>query len=105
MNHLRLANAIAAFFVAAALCLTVPIKAFADERSSCQRRVENGERHYRHEVHEHGKHSRQAEHAKAKLNATWDRCWTRAHSWYDPYHHEWRTTRDWDQNYDWERDR
>jgi hypothetical protein len=105
MNHLRLTNAIAAFSVAAALCLSAPINASADSRSHCQRRVENAREHYRHEIHKHGKHSRQAENAKAKLNAVWDRCWTEAHAWYDPNRHEWRTERDWDRTYDWDRER
>jgi hypothetical protein len=104
MNCLKLSSTIAAVAVGATL-LVGPAKASADERSRCQHRVDKAEQHYRHEAHEHGKHSRQAEEAKAKLNAEWDRCWTEAHSWYDPYRHEWRTDRDWDRNYDWDRDR
>lgn len=88
----------------AALIVSQPIKASADERTRCRSRVEKAEDHYRHEAHEHGKRSRQAERAKAKLNAEWDRCWNSAHAWYDPHRHEWRTDRDWDHNYDWDRD-
>lgn len=90
--------------VAAALLVTMPVKASADSRSRCQQHVEKAREHYRHEVHEHGRHSRQAEEAKARLNAEWDRCWNEAHGWYDPDRHEWRTDRDWDRNYDWDRD-
>lgn len=105
MTLMKLSSTIIAFAVAAALLVAAPSKASADERSNCQRRVEKAEQHYRHEAHEHGRHSRQAEDAKARLNATWDRCWTQAHGWYDPHRREWRTDRDWDRNYDWDHDR
>jgi hypothetical protein len=67
--------------------------------------VESAEQHYRHEVHVHDKHSRQAEEAKAKLNELWTHCWQEGHAWYDPYHRQWRTERDWDRNYNWDRER
>ena len=67
--------------------------------------IQKAEDHYRKESHEHGKHSRQANNARAKLNETWDRCWSSTHAWYDPHRHEWRTDRDWDHNYDWDHDR
>jgi len=105
MNHLKLTSTIAALALGTVLILTTAPKASADERGRCQQRVERAEEHYRHEVHEHGKHSRQAENARAKMNATWDRCWNEAHAWYDPQRHEWRTERDWDRSYDWDRDR
>jgi hypothetical protein len=107
MKRLNIANGIVAAGLGAALLLAVP-KMCADNdhgRSRCQRQVEKAQDKYRHEVHEHGKHSRQAEQARAKLNETWDRCWNEAHGWYDPNRHEWRTDRDWDRNYDWDRDR
>ena len=91
--------------LAAATVVGVSSKAAADDRSDCQRRVEKAEDHYRKESHEHGKHSRQANNARAKLNETWDRCWSSTHAWYDPHRHEWRTDRDWDHNYDWDHDR
>jgi hypothetical protein len=94
-----------AFLVAASLCAATVPKALADARSSCQRRVEKAEDHYRHEAHEHGKHSRQAERAKARLNQIWEHCWNESHGWYDPHRHEWRTDRDWDRDYDWDHDR
>jgi len=90
--------------LAAACVVAVPPKASADDRSDCQKKVEKAQDHYRHEAHEHGKHSRQAQDARAKLNETWDRCWTGTHAWYDPHRHEWRTDRDWDRNYDWDHD-
>src|SRR6266496_5367027 len=66
--------------LAAAGVMTVPSRASADDRSDCQRRVEKAQDHYRKEAHEHGKHSRQADNARAKLNETWDRCWSTAHA-------------------------
>jgi hypothetical protein len=93
-----------ALAVGAALLLTLPVKASADDHSGCQHRVERAQEHYRHEVHEHGRHSRQADDAKAKLNAVWERCWNNERGWYDPQRHEWRTDRDWDRNYDWDHD-
>lgn len=95
----------AAVALAVAFSTTAAEKAFADEHSHCQQRVEKAQDHYRHEVREHGRRSRQAEQARARLNSEWDRCWTRAHAWYDPQRHEWRNDRDWDRNYDWDHDR
>jgi hypothetical protein len=90
--------------LAAGSIVTAPPRARADQHGDCQRRVEKAEDHYRKESHEHGKHSRQAQEARTKLNETWDRCWSTTHAWYDPHRHEWRTDRDWDRNYDWDRD-
>ena len=105
MDGLKFGTAICTFVLGAALMIATTPKASADDgRSRCQHKVEKAEEHFRHEVREHGKHSHQAEEAKAKLNAEWDRCWTEAHAWYDPHRHEWRTDRDWDRNYDWDRD-
>ena len=104
MVRLRLLSTVTAFAVVAVLFAAAPSKASADERSNCQRRVDKAEQHYSHEAREHGKHSRQAEDAKARLNADWDRCWNETHAWYDPHRHEWRTDRDWDRNYDWDYD-
>jgi hypothetical protein len=107
MDHSRLGNTLAALALGTALILTTTPAARADRdyRTRCQQRVEKAQERYRHEVHDHGKHSRQAENARAKMNAEWDRCWTEAHGWYDPNRHEWRTDRDWDRNYDWDHDR
>jgi hypothetical protein len=100
----KLWSSAAALAIAAAMTVAVVPKASADSRTDCQRRVEKLQEHYRHEAREHGRHSRQAEQAREKLNAQWDRCWNEAHGWYDPHRHEWRTDRDWDRNYDWDHD-
>jgi hypothetical protein len=108
MKHLKFGNAIAALGLGAALLFATTPKASADNdhgRGRCQHQVEKAQDKYRHEVHEHGKHSHQAEQARARLNSTWDRCWNSAHGWYDPNRREWRTDRDWDHNYDWDHDR
>ena len=106
MKYLKVTGTIATLTVGVALLFTAPPKASADDdRGRCQHRVEKARDHYRHETQEHGKHSRQAEEAKAKLNQAWDRCWSETHSWYDPDRREWRTDRDWDRNYDWDHDR
>ncbi len=105
MDRLKFGTAIFTFVLVAALVIATAPRASADDgRSKCQHKVEKAEEHYRHEIHEHGNHSHQAEEAKAKLNAEWDHCSTEAHAWYDPHRHEWRTDRDWDRNYDWDRD-
>ena len=108
MNHRSLGTAITGLALGAALVLfnapTVSARDDGAGRTRCQHRVEKAEEHYRHEDHEHGKHSPQAEEAKARLNSTWDRCWNETHAWYDPDRHEWRSDRDWDRNYDWDRD-
>jgi hypothetical protein len=104
MNTLKISSALTIAALAAATIVAVPSKAAADDRSDCQRRVEKAQDHYRKEIHEHGKHSRQADNARAMLNETWDRCWSSTHAWYDPHRHEWRTDRDWDHNYDWDHD-
>jgi hypothetical protein len=104
MNHSELRTTLAALALGAALGIQTMPQAHAgdDARGRCRNRVEKAEDHYRHEIGEHGKNSRQAEHARAKLSAAWDRCYTEAHGWYDPNRHEWRTERDWDRNYDWD---
>ena len=104
MTKRRISSVLTIAALAAATVVSMPPRAAADERSDCQRRVEKAQEHYRKEAHEHGKRSRQAENARAKLNEAWDRCWSQAHSWYDPQRHEWRTDRDWDHNYDWDHD-
>ena len=106
MRQISFRNAIGTLALGAAVLLVTAPRASADHdrgRSKCQRQAEKAQDHYRHEVHEHGKHSRQADQARAKLNVTWDRCWNQAHGWYDPQRREWRTDRDWDRNYDWDR--
>ena len=105
MVRLKLWSTLTTFAVVAVLFAAAPTKASADERSNCQHRVDKAEQHYRHETHEHGKHSPQAEDAKSRLHAEWDRCWNETHAWYDPQRHEWHTDRDWDRNYDWADDR
>lgn len=104
MNGIKIKYALAGLAVSGALLLSQTRVAFADDhgRTRCQQKIEKAEEHYRHEAREHGKHSRQAEEAKAKLNGEWDRCWNETHAWYDPHRHEWRTDRDWDRNYDWD---
>lgn len=105
MKTLTLTGTIAACAVATALTFAAPPKATAeDARDRCQQRVEKAQEHYRHELHEHGKHSSQAEGAKAKMNQAWERCWRETKAWYDPDRHEWRTDRDWDRNFDWDSD-
>ena len=68
MNTLKISSALTIAALAAATFVAVPSKASADDRSSCQRRVEKAQEHYRKESHEHGKHSHQADNARAKLN-------------------------------------
>ena len=106
MKKLNLANALAVLALSGALLLATAPKAHADNdgRSRCQNRVEKATDHYHHEVREHGRRSEQAEKAKAKLNAEWDRCYTESHGWYDPNRREWRNERDWDRNYNWDDD-
>jgi len=106
MNNFKLRTTLTALALGAALSIATVPKAHADDhgRGRCQSRVEKAHDHYRHEAREHGKHSRQAEDAKAKLTAEWDRCYSEAHGWYDPNKQEWRTERDWDRNYDWDHD-
>ncbi|HJT72343.1 MAG TPA: hypothetical protein VJ731_19240 [Terriglobales bacterium] len=106
MKHVRLGTTLAAFVLGATLTLATSPKAHADDaRSKCEKRVDKAHEHYRHEIAEHGRHSQQADDAKAKLESEWDRCYTEAHGWYDPNHREWRTDRDWDRSYDWDHDR
>ncbi len=96
-----------ALVIGASLLLTAVPRATADDddaRNRCQQRTEKAEHHYRQEVREHGRDSRQADKAKAQLNQVWDRCYTDAHGWYDPQRREWRTDRDWDRNFDWDHD-
>ena len=105
MKNMRLGNTLAVLALGGALALAAAPKAHADDgRARCQSRVEKASDHYRHEVREHGRRSEQAEKAKARLNAVWDRCYSEAHGWYDPNRREWRSDRDWDRNYQWDDD-
>lgn len=105
MKSMRLGNALAALALGGALMLATTPKAHAEDgRSRCQSRVEKASDRYHKEVREHGRRSEQAEKAKSRLTAEWDRCYTQAHGWYDPNRHEWRNDRDWDRNYNWDND-
>lgn len=105
MKKIRLGSAIAALALGGALLMASAPKANAEDgRTRCQNRVEKANHKYREEVREHGRHSRQAEDAKAKLNTVWDRCYTESRGWYDPNRREWRNDRDWDRNYNWDDD-
>lgn len=107
MKGLNVKYGLIGLAIGGALLVSQARPAFADDdhgRSRCQRSVERAEDHYRHEAREHGRHSRQAEDAKAKLSNEWDRCYSETHAWYDPHRREWRNDRDWDRNYDWDDD-
>jgi hypothetical protein len=80
------------------------VRAEEHGRDRCQRDTEKAESKYREEVREHGRRSRQADDARARLNQVFDRCYSESSGWYDPHRREWRSDRDWDRNYDWDRD-
>jgi hypothetical protein len=103
MNRVKLATAVAALAVAGTL-LMAPLNAAADARSDCQHRIERAHQHYQEAARAHGRESRQAQDARARLTNEWDRCYNEVHAWYDPNRHEWRNDRDWDRNFDWDHD-
>lgn len=107
MKQFKLSHALASLALGATLVVaTMPVARADDDqnRSHCQRATEKAQHRYQQEVREHGRHSPQADHARATLNSTWDRCYTQTHAWYDPHTSQWRTDRDWDRNYNWDRD-
>jgi hypothetical protein len=107
MKSLRLSHALASLALGATLVVaTSPVVRANDDhgRSRCQRSTERAQQKYQEEVREHGRRSPQAQNARARLNETWDRCYSETHAWYDPHRQQWRTDRDWDRNYDWDRD-
>jgi hypothetical protein len=102
---MKMVSALAALALGGAMVVATAPKGHAeDARARCQNRVEKARNHYRDEVREHGRHSRQAENARAKITSAWERCYNEARGWYDPNRHEWRTDRDWDRNYNWDDD-
>ena len=57
MDRGKFLSSAAALTVATALLLTLAARASADDRSRCPDRVEKAQERYRHEAHEHGKHT------------------------------------------------
>ena len=109
MRRLKLSHALALLALGAALVAATTPAARADDdhdhgRSRCQQKTEHAQQKYQEEAREHGRHSPQAESARARVNATWDRCYNEVHAWHDPHSQQWRNDRDWDRNYDWDRD-
>ena len=106
MKNFKLSHALASLALGATLVVATTPMARADDhgRSRCQRATERAQQKYHEEAREHGRHSPQAESARARLNSTWDRCYSETHAWYDPHTQQWRSDRDWDRNYDWDRD-
>ena len=107
MKYRKMGSLVAGFALSTTLLISTPPRASAndDERAECRSRVEKAQEHYRHELREHGKHSSKADEARAKLKEEFEKCWTHDQAWYDPDRQEWRTDRDWNQHYDWDRDR
>ena len=102
----KIANIFASFALGTALVLVASPAMRADDhgRDRCQKAVEKAQDKYRHEAREHGRHSEQAQSARARLNETWDRCYSETRAWYDPHNRQWRNDRDWDRSYDWDHD-
>jgi hypothetical protein len=107
MSGLKLSHALASLALGAALVAVTTPAVRADDnrgRNRCQQQTERAQQKYQEEAREHGRHSPQAENARARLNSIWDRCYEEVHAWYDPHSQHWRNDRDWDRNYDWDRD-
>jgi hypothetical protein len=107
MKNFKISHALASVALGATMVVaTMPVARADDDhgRTRCQRAVEKAQNRYQHEAREHGRRSPEAQSARARLNETWDRCYTETHAWYDPHRQQWRTDRDWDRNYDWDRD-
>jgi hypothetical protein len=107
MKQFKLSHALASLALGASLVVATMPAARADDdhgRSRCQRATEKAQQRYQQEAREHGRHSPQADKARANLNSIWGRCYNQTHAWYDPHTSQWRTDRDWDHNYDWDRD-
>jgi len=107
MRGLKLSHALASLALGGALVdvATPAVRADDDRgRKRCQQQTERAQQKYQEEAREHGRHSRQAENASARLNSVWDHCYNEVHAWYDPHSQHWRNDRDWDRNYDWDRD-
>ena len=107
MKYRKMGGLVAGFALSTTLLFSTPPRACAndDERAECRSRVEKAQEHYRHELREHGKHSAKADEARGKLKEEFEKCWAHDQAWYDPDRQEWRTDRDWDHHYDWDRDR
>ncbi len=89
---------LAAGAVAAALTLTIPAQA-RDRDDNCSARVRSAEQNLRHQIDQHGEHSKQAERARRQLEARRRGCRT------DADHDRDRNTKDRDHDHDQDRDR
>ncbi len=67
-----------------------------DERAKCQQRMEKMEMQYDQQVRKHGEGSKQAENARARMNAEREQCYNQYHSWYSVRDRQWHNDRDWD---------
>jgi hypothetical protein len=89
--------AMAATFGALCFFAGVP-RAQADDRNTCQVRVERAEHRLNDAIHDHGYYSHQANDRRRDLNKERERCFNRVHSYWDGREHQWHNDRDWDRD-------
>ena len=89
---------LAAIFVGALTFLAAAPSAQADDRRSCQARIERAEWRLRDAIEDHGYFSHQAFDRRRDLNRERERCYDRYHAYWNGERHEWRGDRDWDRD-------
>lgn len=95
----------AAIFLGALGFLAATPSAQADDRRSCQLRIERAEYRLRDAIEDHGYYSHQAFDRRRDLNRERERCWNPYHGYWNGYSHQWRNDRDWDRDDRYVRDR
>jgi hypothetical protein len=90
----------AAIFVGAFGFLAATPSAQAEDRRSCQVRIERAEWRLRDAIEDRGYYSHQAFDRRRDLNRERERCWNQYHGYWDGYAHQWRGDRDWDRDRD-----
>lgn len=62
----------------------------------CQRRIAKADHRLHEAIEDHGRNSRQAEHARHELHEAREDCYSRNHRWWDEDGRRWHSDRDWD---------
>lgn len=68
----------------------------ADDRATCQRRIEKAEARLNDAVAKHGERSDEARARRHDLATERENCWNRFHQWWDGKEHRWHDDKNWD---------
>jgi hypothetical protein len=89
--------AIAATFGVLGLVMAAP-SAQAEDRNTCQIRIERAEYRLNDAIHDHGYYSHQANDRRRDLNRERERCWNQYRGYWNGGDRQWHNDRNWDRD-------